>query len=242
MKFLLTLIFAAAAAAAQPAPPVLPPCATPTQTSPPCQAPSLDQGVLASSQVPGSPNYNSPYSWVIPADVRLTAAIYWASQPPAVQALLPLAGQPGVFTPGLSPGEATPRYKLALSLAKQGFCIDVPIMAFGDDPVVDMLLRSEMNIVAIPCGLGPGSIKTSLDPADYPPFPVPVPPPPSTNLVGTQQSNPNMGVFYGNTPYALAQANARKLVNGQVFTEGGVSYTTHLSYGLMGITLYFTAN
>jgi hypothetical protein len=238
MRLLLFAAFTAALAAAQP----LPPCATPTQTNPPCQAPSLDQGTLASSQVPGSPNYNSPYSWVIPADVRLTAAIYWASQPPAVQALLPLAGQPGPFTPGSSPAEATPRYKLALALAKQGVCIDVPIMAFGDDPVVDMLLRSEMNIAAIPCGLGPGSIKTSLDPADYPPFPVPPPPPPSTTLVGTQQSNPNMGVFYGNTPYALAQANARKLVNGQVFIENGVSYTTHLSYGLMGITLYFTAN
>lgn len=234
MKLVLSLVLATGALFAQ----QLAPCLSPAQQS--CQAPSLDQGVVASSQVPGSPNYGSAFAWVIPASVQLTTPEYWASQPPAIQALQHLAGLPGAFVQGQNPASMTPQYKQALALATQGYCVDVWIMALGNDPVVTMLLRTEDNIPSTPCGLGPGSIKTSLSPADYPAFPLPPPPPVSTVMVGQQMSNPNMGTYYSDTPYSLGLASTGKLTNGFAFAESGVSYVTHLSFGLMGITLYFT--
>lgn len=109
----------------------------------------------------------------------LTDQIYWASQPPAVQALQQFSG--------------VARAKQAMALAAEGYTIDVAIMANGWDAVKTMQLRQSYGYTWVPSALQPavlvppglsfpgfpnydasvipsGSIKVSLDAADYPPF------------------------------------------------------------------------
>jgi len=73
---------------------------------------------------------------------------YWASQPPAVQALQNMpAGQ---------------RYAAAQDLALQGYTIDVPIMVEGQDPLATMMQRQADGYTWVPSALqanipvGPG--------------------------------------------------------------------------------------
>jgi hypothetical protein len=127
-------------------------------------------------------------------------AAYWAHQAPDVRALKDVA----------DPSERAQR---AASLAMQGLQIDVPIMAWGFDPYLTMKMRRDYGFTWVPTatqprvtiapGLSapgatpydpdhpiPGSIKVSLDLADYPPFdpPAPVTPAPTPNAspVGDQ--------------------------------------------------------
>lgn len=124
---------------------------------------------------------------------------YWASQPPEIRALLVYA--------------ESDRKIRAADLASKGFVIDVPIMVWGWDAYLAMKLRSDFGFTWVPSALQPnvtvapgisplagqvaydpahppaGSIKVSLDLADYPPFPTPSQPtsaPASTALVGPQ--------------------------------------------------------
>lgn len=214
------------------------------------QAPALDKGVLSSLQVPGSPNALSPYASVIPSTVKLTADIYWASKPLIVQKAFrtvePQTQQPGdsnIFTP------PTPQQLLTacLNLAMQGYVIDFEIMAFGNDPVVFMLERQEMFLPSVPALLTGVPIKTSLEPADYPPFypPAPVAPvepatPPA--IVGKFQGfEPTLGgMVFAAGPGALPAVAAGTLVNGGTYATGGVTYTVHITAGLMGETVWFT--
>lgn len=222
------------------------------------QDPALDKGVLSSLQVPGSPNALSPYANLIPASVKLTADIYWASFATVIQKAFrtvePQTQQPGdsnVFTP------PTPQQLLTacLNLAMQGYVIDFEIMAFGNDPVVWMLERQEMNEPSTPSLLTGVPIKTSLDPADYPPFypPAPVAPPsPATAplVVGKFQGyQPTLGgMVFAAGPAGLLAVQQGVIVDaannpgnpkGQ-YQQGGVSYTVHISAGLMGEAVWFT--
>jgi hypothetical protein len=214
------------------------------------QAPALDKGVLSSLQVPTSPNAKSPYASVIPSTIALTADIYWASFPMVIQksfrTVEPQTQQPGdsnVFTP------PTPQQLLTacMNLAMQGYLIDFEIMAFGNDPVVFMLERQEMNLPSVPSLLTNKPIKTSLDPADYPPFYPPAPPavtapatPPA--ILGTFQGyQPTLGgMVYSAGPGALPAIAAGQLVDGGTYSTGGVTYTFHITMGLMGETVWFT--
>lgn len=212
------------------------PNADPTQ-----QDPALDQGVLSSLQVPGSPNHDSSFAFDIPAWVQLTDAIYWASKPPAVQALQKLAGMPPNFVPGQNPAEETPRYLAAKQLAVQGYVIDVEIDGFGNDPVVTMLLRTEMNFSQTQAAMGPAMIKTSLVPADYPPYPIPPAPTGPTNLVGKLIYDDGVNSFFaGQGSNALAAYAAGTIKNAKTWTEGGRTYTVHVQVGLMGETISFS--
>jgi len=111
---------------------------------------------------------------------------YWASQPPEIRAL-----------PGIA--DEQQRTARAADLAGKGFVIDVPIMVWNWDAYLAMKLRSDFGFTWVPSALQPqvtvapglsvpglmsydpahppaGSIKVSLNPADYPPFPAPAQP------------------------------------------------------------------
>lgn len=135
----------------------------------------------------------------------LTNDIYWSAQPPAIQSL-----------------RSTPesdRNKLAESLAKDGYKIDVPIMVWGWDALKTMKLRLEYGYTWVPAALmpniqiapglimyglmpydpnnpPPGSIKVSIKAEDYPPFIKPVEQPVLESPVGPQ----SIGNLYLTTP------------------------------------------
>lgn len=114
--------------------------------------------------------------------------IYRASLPPAVRNLMDIQDDGGDGS----------KEKLAADLARQGYLIDVPIQVWGWDPYLTMALRQSFGYTWVSSALlapvmvapglpgfgtlpaydpknpPPGSIKVSLDPADYPPFDPPV--------------------------------------------------------------------
>jgi hypothetical protein len=209
------------------------------------QAPGLDVGVTSSAADPNSPNHDSSFSYVIPNTVQLTKQIYDASKPPAVQALLAMV-----------PGPA--RYQQALNLAMAGYTIDVYDDAIGNDPVVTMILRTNYGIpwtapmltasplptptnpAPWPSSLPAGWIKTSLNPIDYPPYPIPVAPV-STIAVGNFEGQlANGSRIFGAGPAAFTAVAAGTVKDGQAYTEGGIEYTAHVTFGLMGESITFS--
>jgi len=111
--------------------------------------------------------------------------IYWAAQPPAVRALKDMTNGPN-------------KMNAAVALAQQGYTVDAWIGFYGFEPWGTMSARQmeglpwapallqDYHMVPNPIGPGEvapntpmpkGAIKTSLDPADYPPFD---PPPPAS--------------------------------------------------------------
>lgn len=174
--------------------------------------------------------------------VTLTDDIYWAAQPTPVQALRNMDTATGN------------RAALAMKLAQQGFTIDVPIMVWNWDPVITMALRAQYGYTWVPSALQPpiplppglsfpglpaydanhppaGSIRVSVNAADYPPFDPPPPPlPQANNVVGPR----NFGNYYYPGPGAMG------LADGAVVTQNGVQYTYHLVAGLMGPSAFFT--
>lgn len=169
---------------------------------------------------------------------------YWAAQPPQVQAA---RGQ----------SDATVWQALAL----EGFVIDVPIMVWNWDAQTVMQIRQNDGLTWVPSALQPGigflptggnapynpydptkppagSIKVSVNPADYPPFFAPVPPPPPVNnLVGPLA----FGNLYQPGPAAVVNGVAQ-VTDGQQVTQEGVNFTAHVAHGLMGISVSFTKN
>lgn len=134
---------------------------------------------------------------------------YWASQPPEVQALQTI--------------DPAQRAAQAATLAKNGFIIDVPIMVWGWDAYLVMTMRAQMGYTWVPSALQPpisiapgltvpgvvpydpsnpppGSIKVSINIADYPPFAPPAPATPQnpapTDPVGVQ----TIGSIYTSVP------------------------------------------
>lgn len=178
-------------------------------------------------------------------DATLTPDIYWAHQPPAVRVLR---------------GMNSPEVDIAaMDLQNQGYKIDVYIMVWKMDPGTAMGIRINSGYTWVPNGGQPnvpqtpqgglfslpmydptkapmGSIKVSLDAADYPPFDPPTPvAPPATNIVG----NHLYGIIYTFGPGAK-DATGFIVADGQVVNQGGKSFTAHRSNGLMGETLYFS--
>ncbi len=141
-----------------------------------------------------STNTNSPAP-VLSDDNPAFDSAYWLSQPTEVQSLQNLAAP-----------EAA-----AIALAEKGFTIDVPIMVWKWDPWKVMRLRLQYGYTWVPSALQPpvqeapgvnlpglvpydpnnppaGSIKVSINIADYPPFtpaPSPNPTPANTDYVGS---------------------------------------------------------
>ncbi len=162
---------------------------------------------------------------VLPDENPAFDQAYWAAQPPEVQALQSLA----------SPQAA------ALSLATKGFTIDVPIMIWKWDPWKVMRLRVQYGYTWVPSALQPpiqeapgvnepglqpydpnnppaGSIKVSLNLADYPPYnpPAPTPQPTTTNYVGS--------LDFGNIYFALP---GDPTPDGVIVTDSRGSFLKH---------------
>ena len=210
--------------------------------------PSVGIGVQSAAQVPTDPNHKDPYASVLPADpLAFTADQYWAAQPDPVRVLRTVesqtqqSGTVNTFTPP-TPAELL---EWSMTLATKGFVIDFEIMALGNSPQVIMLLRQNMNIPSVPALLTGAPIKTSTRAANYPPYdPAPpvTPPPPAATVVGPLQGYiPSLGgVVYGAGAGALQAVQAGLVADGKEFTEGGVTYTAHVTAGLMGVTVWFT--
>jgi hypothetical protein len=172
---------------------------------------------------------------------------YWASQPPQVTALNSIS-------------DFTQRSTEALTLAQQGFTIDVPIMVWDWDPYLVMLQRENYGFTWVPSmlqsnvSIAPGvtqpgtvpynpnnppagSIKVSLSLADYPPFATPAPTPvptPATSLVGI-----NTGAGF----YAAVLPAAASLTNGQIYTgDPRGTFTFHVASTPFGSSYWFTLN
>ena len=64
---------------------------------------------------------------------------YWASQPPAVQALQNMPDDQ--------------RYAAAQQLANEGYTIDVPIMVWGWDPLATMVMRQDDGLTWVPSAM-----------------------------------------------------------------------------------------
>lgn len=185
-------------------------------------------------------------------EATLTPDIYWASQPPVVRALRALDSSEAPLA--------------AKQLSDQGYKIDVAIIAYQFDPVTTMGIRQNSGFTWVPAGnqaqiptmpncpmpglpnYDPnnppvGSIKVSIDAADYPAFDPPPPPPPAlpTNIVGARE----FANVYTYGPGAWSTAAGPKtfaVADGQQVTQDGVTYTAHLVNNLVGQTLNFTRN
>ena len=166
---------------------------------------------------------------------------YWASQPPEIRALPSIEDQ-------------TSRATRAADLASKGFVIDVPIMVWSWDAYLVMKLRSDFGYTWVPAalqtpvtiapGLGApgtvpydpahppaGSIKVSLNIADYPPFnPPPVPPSPTAanDPVGPQ----SIGALYNSVP-------GENFPDGARFTDPRGTFLKHVVVTPFGRMMYW---
>lgn len=150
--------------------------------------------------------------------------IYWASKSPEVAKAFDVngAGQ-----------DQSAREAAAADLIRRGVIIDREIMIWGQDPFKIMSMRAFYGYTWVPNAVQPaswasvggapydpknplpGSIRVSVDIADYPPFvPPPPPPPPSDpSYVGNQ--------IFGDYYYSLPGNPAHP---GDVVTKNGVQY------------------
>jgi hypothetical protein len=167
---------------------------------------------------------------------------YWASQPPAVQALQSIIDQ-------------DQRETAAAQLASEGFTIDVPIMVWGWDAYLVMTMRAQFGYTWVPSALQPpvtiapgdvqpgvvaydplhppaGSIKVSTNIQDYPPFapaPQPTPQTPASNdPVGLQ----SIGNIYLSVP-------GETYPDGAEFTDTRGTFEKHLVVTPFGANAYW---
>ena len=178
-------------------------------------------------------------------------AAYWLHQPPAVQALQKITDE----------GARTTQ---AMTLATQGYSIDVPIMCWGWDPFLVTTMRVNYGYTWVPSALmspillapglimpgvapynpaapPPGAIMVSLALSSYPPFtPPPAPPPPPTAPTSL------VGINEGGGFFQAYQAALVSLKNGEVYTaDPRGSFTFHVSnnpFAPNGVTIWFTQN
>ena len=166
---------------------------------------------------------------------------YWAAQPPEVRALPSIEDQ-------------SARGTRAAELAAKGFVIDVPIMVWSWDAFLVMKLRSDFGYAWVPSALQTpvtiapglsapgavpydaahppsGSIRVSINIADYPPFnpPAPPPTPAATNEpVGPQ----SIGALY----YSVSGEN---FPDGAKFTDARGTFLKHVVITPFGRTNYW---
>jgi len=171
--------------------------------------------------------------------------VYWASQPPELQAL-----------PSISDYEQ--RVSRGANLAANGFLVDVPIMIYGWDPYLVMLMRQNAGYTWVPSALQPnvsiapgltqpgtvaydptrppvGSIKVSTNPADYPPF-NPPPPPATPQQQSAANGDPvgiqSLGTLYLSVPGENYQDGAK-------FTDSRGTFIKHVTFTPFGRTNYW---
>jgi hypothetical protein len=154
---------------------------------------------------------------------------YWAHQPPAVAQL-------NTMTVDVENPTASGRTSTGMSLAAQGYTIDVPIMVWGWDAYLTMEMRVQYGYTWVPSALmspvtmapgvtvpgqasydpnnpPAGAITVSLNLANYPPYappPVAVPVVTPTSCVGM-----SLGAGY----YQALTGSNCTLTNGQLYTQ-----------------------
>jgi len=173
---------------------------------------------------------------------QLTDAIYWASQPQAIQDLQKLVDSNGI-------PDVASRIAVAAKLDAQGLVIDRQIHIWGWSPSLVMALRQEYGYVWVPNAFQPNtfiltdlldgakawprSIKVSTSVADYPPV---APPPPPVAV-------PDNVTWYFDAADGVYGVLASAVTNSQgawIYTEGqpvsykGTTVYFHLSYSIMG--------
>ena len=169
---------------------------------------------------------------------------YWASEPPELQAL-----------PAIE--DLTQRSTRAAVLATQGFIVDVPIMVWGWDPYLVMTMRENYGYTWVPSALQSnvtvapgvtqpgavaydpthppqGSIKVSINPADYPPYnPPPAPAPAAQLATGGDPVGPlSIGTLY------LSVAGDTS-PDGTKFTDSRGTFLKHVTVTPFGRTNYW---
>lgn len=180
---------------------------------------------------------------------------YWLSFDPKVQALRNIPVD-------VNMPETGGRTKTAMSLATEGFVIDVPIMVWGWDAYLTMTLREQYGYTWVPSALMPpvqmapgvpplagmapydpnnppkGAIMVSVNPAAYPPFekPVlPIPPGTPTSLVGINEG----AGYYQAFPQAIAQ-----LQDGEEYTADPrgkfIFHKSQSPFAPNGVSAWFT--
>jgi hypothetical protein len=175
---------------------------------------------------------------------------YVLSRDPRVQALF--TGYMGFPGTALDP---TVRYNTAYQLALSGLLIDAPIDAYAGDPYTYMYERIQYGYTWVPSALAapitlapglsypgipsynpnppypPGSIKVSINLADYPPFAVPVPP---------VTTVPYVGSYAGNGFYFASEAAQTTFLSNEKYTQAGVDYYFVVgSMGAFGATYFW---
>lgn len=139
-------------------------------------------------------------------------ALYWASKAPQLKALTDIPPVLGSEDP------YSDRKTAGIGLAQQGLVVDVQTMIWGWDPYLIMTLRTQFGIGAVASVLNVAPIKTSLDPADYPPFTpgtgIPSQPP-AASLVGPSEGIGPDGIEVFACNFSAAHS---PLKNGDTYT------------------------
>jgi len=175
---------------------------------------------------------------------------YVLSKDPRVQALF--AGYMGFPGTALDPSV---RYNTAYQLALSGLLIDAPIDAYAGDPYTYMFEREQYGYTWVPSALAapiplapglsypgvpsynanppfpPGSIKVSINLADYPPFALPTVPTPPVPFVGS---------YAGNGFYFASEVAETTFLPNEKYTQGGTEYYFVVgSMGAFGATYFW---
>jgi hypothetical protein len=167
---------------------------------------------------------------------------YWASQPPAVQALQNITDQ-------------DQRATAAAQLATEGFTIDVPIMVWGWDAYLVMTMRAQLGYTWVPSALQPpvtiapgdaqpgvvaynplappaGSIRVSTNIQDYPPFTPAPQPTPQTPASGDPVVLQSIGNIYLSVP-------GETYPDGAEYTDSRGTFEKHLVVTPFGANAYW---
>jgi hypothetical protein len=167
---------------------------------------------------------------------------YWTSQPPELRAL------PVVE-------DFDQRVKRAADLASKGFTVDVPIMVWTWDPYLVMKNRQDYGYTWVPSALQPnisvapgvnqpgsvpydpthppaGSIRVSLNMADYPPFNPPPPAPQQQAANADPVGIQSLGTLYLSVP-------GETYADGAKFTDSRGTFIKHVTFTPFGQTNYW---
>jgi len=144
----------------------------------------------------------------------LTDDTYWLSRPDALQPLRAMVGG------------SPERNALAHQLEQQGAVIDKPIDVWGWSAPLVMAYRQSLGLKTAPSATQamPGTIKVSIDAADYPPVhPATPTPPPASSPVGAESPTPGVytwtpAAFDGHGKPLFAEGQAYTMPNGMVVT------------------------
>ena len=173
---------------------------------------------------------------------------YKASLPPELRELMAL--------PDANDADHDAKTKRAVELAQKGFSVDVPVMVWGWDPYLVMQLRQQFGYTWVPSALQPpvavapglpgfgtsapydpknppaGSIRVSLNLADYPPFDPPAPAGPQSPVIDDPVGLQSVGVLY------LSVAGER-YPDGAKYSDGRGTFVKHVAFTPFGRTSYW---